>query len=85
MLVKQALSLLLTVIEILIFIRVIVSWLPIGRDNPLIRTLYQLTEPILGPIRRLIEKSPIGANMMFDFSPLIVWLIIRVIRNIFYI
>lgn len=85
MLVKQALSLLLTVIEILIFIRVIVSWLPIGRDNPLIRTLYQLTEPILGPIRRLVEKSPIGANMMFDFSPLIVWLLIRVIRNIFYI
>jgi len=85
MLVKQALSLLLTVIEILIFIRVIVSWLPIGRDNPFIRTLYLLTEPILEPIRRLVEKSPIGANMMFDFSPLIVWLVIRVIRNIFYI
>lgn len=85
MLFKQALGLLLTVIETLIFIRVIVSWLPISRDNSLIRILYQLTEPILGPIRHLIEKSSVGANMMFDFSPIIVWLLLRVIRNIFYI
>ena len=35
------------------FVRVIISWLPISRDNQLIRALYQLTEPILAPIRIL--------------------------------
>jgi YggT family protein len=81
-LIYRSLSIILTIIELLIFVRVIVSWLPISRDNQLIRALYQLTEPILAPIRNIILKSALGANMMFDFSPIIAWLIIRVIRMI---
>jgi len=76
----KALNIILTIVEVLIFVRVIVSWLPISRDNPLIVVLYQLTEPILGPIRNIIQKSAIGANLMFDFSPIVAWLLIRVIR-----
>lgn len=76
----SALGIILTVIELLIFVRVIVSWLPISRANQLISVLYQLTEPILAPIRSIIQKSALGANMMFDFSPIVAWLLIRVIR-----
>lgn len=76
----KALNIILTIVEVLIFVRVIISWLPISRDNPLIVVLYQLTEPILGPIRNIIQKSAIGANLMFDFSPIVAWLLIRVIR-----
>jgi YggT family protein len=81
-LIYRSLNIILNIIELMIFVRVIVSWLPISRDNQLIRTLYQLTEPILAPIRNIILKSAFGANMMFDFSPIIAWLIIRVIRMI---
>lgn len=80
----RAIDILLAIIEFVIFARVIVSWLPISRDNQLIRVLYQLTEPILGPIRTLLQKSAIGGNTMIDFSPIIVWLIIRVIRMIIF-
>ncbi len=80
----RAVDILLAVIEFVIFARVIVSWLPIPRDNQLIRLLYQLTEPILGPIRSLVQKSAIGGNTMLDFSPIIAWLIIRVIRMIIF-
>lgn len=79
-----ALDILLRIIEGLIFIRIIVSWFPIRRDHPLMVILYQLTEPVLGPVRNLIAKSSIGANLMLDFSPLIVFLLINVIRNIIF-
>jgi YggT family protein len=83
MIIKKAVDVLLTVIEVLIFLRVIISWFPAMRENPLVRFLYLVTEPILGPIRTLIQKSAFGANFMFDLSPIVVWLIIRVIRMLY--
>lgn len=83
MIIRKAVDILLTVIEVLVFLRVIVSWFPAARDNPLIKFLYLITEPVLGPIRTLIQKSSFGANFMFDLSPIVVWLVIRVIRIVF--
>lgn len=54
-------------LEFLILARVILSWIPIGRNNTLVQVLYALTEPILSPIRSLLDKSPLG-GMMLDFS-----------------
>ena len=51
----------------LLFSRVILSWIHLGRNNALVQMLYALTEPILSPIRSLLDKSPLG-GMMLDFS-----------------
>ena len=68
---------------LLIFIRVILSWLPVSRGNPLIRLLFSLTEPILSPIRALIKKSPLGeAGMVLDFSPIIAYLLIMLAQHL---
>jgi YggT family protein len=79
-----AIDILLRIIEILIIIRIILSWLPMQRTGPIMNILYQLTEPILGPIRNLISRSSIGNNMMLDISPIIAFLLISVIRNIIF-
>jgi len=44
--------------------------------NPIVRFLYRATEPVLRPVRRRI-----GSRAGFDFSPLIVILIIMVLRQ----
>lgn len=54
-------------LEFLILARVILSWIPLGRNNALVQMLYALTEPILSPIRSLLDKSPLG-GLMLDFS-----------------
>lgn len=78
-----AINLFFGLIESLIFIRIILSWLPINRDNKYIRSLIMLTEPVLGPIRKMIKKSIFGGgNMMLDFSPLIAIVLIDLIKNI---
>lgn len=77
MLIRNSLITLLEIVGYLIFARVIVSWLPINRDNPILQFIYQVTEPILAPIRNLISRSSIGGGMMIDFSPIVAWLLIQ--------
>lgn len=65
------------ILELLIIIRCIISWLPIDRNSKLVELVYLLTEPILAPIRAIIAKSPLGrSGMMIDFSPLIAGFVI---------
>ena len=77
----RAIDILFNIIEILILIRIIFSFLRIGPYNPIGRIVYEMTEPILGPVRELIYKLGIDTGM-FDFSPLIAVLILRLILSI---
>ena len=53
---------------ILIFIRVAFTWISRDFSNPIYRFTYQLTEPLLRPVRNLLP----GGGMGLDFSPMIV-------------
>ena len=78
----RAIGLLFDFIQFAILARIIISWLPIPRENRFIKLLYAITEPILGPIRGMIERSAFGKNMMLDFSPIVVILLIYFIRSL---
>ena len=60
-----------------IFIRVLLSWFPIDPRNPLVTLLYDVTEPILEPLRRVIPRMG-----MFDLSPLVALLLIQLLGNV---
>jgi YggT family protein len=51
----------------IILIQVVISWVNPGAYNPITSLLYQLSEPVLKPVKRLLP--PAGG---FDFSPLVV-------------
>lgn len=74
---------LLKLMKYAIIARAILSFLPIQRDGVVIKLIYQITEPILAPIRRLIERSAFGNSMMLDFSPIIAFMIIGLVESIF--
>jgi YggT family protein len=59
-----------------IFIRVLLSWFPIDPHNPLVTVLYEITEPILEPLRRVVPR--LG---MFDLTPMVAIILIQVIGN----
>jgi YggT family protein len=65
------LGLLLQILWIAILIRVILSWFPVDQSNPIVRIVWEITEPVLAPFRRVIPR--IG---MFDLSPLAAFLVI---------
>jgi YggT family protein len=61
----------------LILARIFLSWLPVDRSNPIIRLIYQVTEPILAPFRVVI---PLG-GMGIDLSPIIVFFLLNLLRS----
>jgi YggT family protein len=56
----------------IIIIRALLSWVNPDPYNPIVRFLYQVTEPVLRPIRHRLPTWQMGV----DLSPLVVILII---------
>ena len=71
------LSYLIQALLLAIFARAILSWVPIGRDNPVVTVVFQITEPILVPIRRFLPS--IGA---VDLSPMVAMLLLILLRSL---
>jgi YggT family protein len=66
---------------VLVFIRVILSWLSPYPRNSFMRFFWLATEPVLAPIRR---RMPFMGGV--DLSPLVVWvaaiIVIAVLRSL---
>lgn len=78
----RTINILLDILVMIIAIRAIVSWIPIPKESAFLKILYKITDPMLEPIRKLIQRSAFGQNMMVDFSPVILILIIYILRGI---
>ena len=76
---KQLICSFLTVYYIVLFARVILSWFPLQPGTALASIasiVYQLTEPVMGPVRRIIPT--VG---MIDISPIVVFFGIQIIKS----
>ena len=65
-------DMLVYVLSIAIFGRVVMSWISPGGNDPVSTILFQITEPILGPIRRVMPR--LG---MFDLSPMVALILLN--------
>ncbi|WP_376694796.1 YggT family protein [Wenzhouxiangella sp. EGI_FJ10305] len=70
--VLRLIRMLLVLYLVLIIVGVILSWVGQGFRHPIVPLVYQLTEPVLAPIRRVLP--PLGG---FDLSPLIAIIVIQ--------
>ncbi|MEW8972750.1 MAG: YggT family protein [Tissierellaceae bacterium] len=68
-------------IEVLIVVRILLSLLNKGFDSVIGRFVYEMTEPILSLARNVIYKLGINTGM-FDFSPLLAILFMRLFYDI---
>ena len=57
--------------------RAVISWVNADPYNPIVRFLYEITEPVLGRIRRVLPVS-MGS---IDFSPVIFIIIILFLQS----
>lgn len=56
-------------------IMIVVSWIAPGSHHPAVRLVYQITEPVMAPVRSLLP-----AMGGLDFSPIVVFIVINVIQ-----
>lgn len=71
----KVLDMALTIYFWIIIARALISWVNPDPYNPIVRFLYQITEPVLGRVRRFI---PYMGGL--DLSPLIVIFVIYFIQ-----
>lgn len=68
------LGLIIYLYSFVILARVLMSWVQVDPNSPLARTLIDLTEPVLAPIRNLLPPT---AGL--DFSPIIAIVLLQII------
>jgi YggT family protein len=80
--VKSIISDILLIYSFILIIRLLSSWFPPPSPGPM-RTVYNLlydvTEPVLKPVRGLIPPVRMGM-MALDLSPILVFIVITIIR-----
>ncbi len=53
---------------------IIISWIAPGSQNPAVHLVYQITEPVMAPFRKVLP--PMGG---IDFSPILLFVLINVV------
>ena len=72
------LSWLLDIYMWVIIAAALISWVSPNPYNPIVQFLRRVTEPVLRPVRRLLDRYQTG----FDFSPVVVILIILFVQRV---
>ena len=70
-------DLLVTVLFLVVTARVLISWINPKFEGPVARFLYEMTEPLLSPIRRLLPQT--GA---MDLSPVVLSLGLLILMRV---
>ena len=66
----KILDLLISIGYVLFLIRAVISWIEVDRDNQFVVFLYNITDPLLAPVRKYMPAGSI------DFSPMAVLLVL---------
>ena len=70
-------QLFVTALWLLVLGRVLLSWINPRFEGPVARVLYETTEPVLAPIRRVLPSTG-----MIDLSPLVLILVLGVLMRL---
>ena len=75
------LDVVLNLLNILLLAYVLLSWIA-PAQNKWTSLVRGIVEPILAPVRRFLQKNVPSLMGMFDWSPVAVWLLISLVRQI---
>lgn len=64
--------------SLIVLATVVLSWVQLPFDHPIVRFCRALTEPVLTPIRKILP-----ATGGFDFSPMVLLILLRLLRDVF--
>ncbi|NLK39876.1 MAG: YggT family protein [Clostridiales bacterium] len=70
------------ILQFLMLARALLSWLPLGEDNQIANFLYMVTEPVVMPVRMILERFRWARNMPIDISFFVAMLILILIQAI---
>ncbi len=72
----------IVVLEFLMMARAVISWLPIDDENPIVNFIYTVTEPVIMPVRAVIDYFGWFMSFPFDMSFIITFILLSLIEMI---
>lgn len=78
MLLQNTVVLILSVFQLAMLIRAIMSWFP-GDSNKFENFLYAITEPLIFPVRKLFERFNWFQGLPIDVSFFVTYLLLSVV------
>jgi YggT family protein len=70
------------VMEVLLCIRVFCEFKAVPGNYKPFRFLIAVTEPLLDPVRKILNKQSQGRRIKFDISPIVVIIILYVVKTV---
>ena len=68
----------LQIYTFVLLVRILITWIPnLDPYHPIVQMLFQVTDPVLEPARKLIP--PIG---MIDISPIVVFIVLGILQDL---
>lgn len=64
-------------LQFAIIIRALMSWFNPNPENPIVRFVIEITEPVLAPLRRIVPR--LG---MIDITPIVAMLLMGLIMDV---
>ncbi len=72
------------IITLLMFIRAILSWFPVvDRSSRFMSFLYMVTEAVISPVRRLLNRFEAIRRFPIDVSFLVTYLLLHLLQSAF--
>ena len=74
----------LTMIQIAMLVRAVTSWFPGGDESVIGIVAYTVTEPVVIPVRKLLERSESMRNLPLDMSFFAAFMLVTVISTLMF-
>ncbi len=74
--------LLLGAIQLMMFIRIILSWLPLDEESPLTLFIYHTTEVLVYPLRCLMGRSEFVASCPIDLPFFFTFMLLSTVQTL---
>ena len=74
----------LLLVQIAMLVRAVVSWFPGGEDSVIGMVAYTITEPVVSPVRRILERFESVRNFPIDMSFFVAFLLVSMLSAVLF-
>jgi len=78
--ITQTLSLLISATLLLMLVRAILSWFPVDEDSNFVRFILMATEPVVMPVRILLDRFGLFEGMPIDMAFFITFILLSILN-----
>ncbi len=73
---------LIGVLQLAMFVRAILSWIPGADENKLGDFLYAITEPFILPVRAILDRIPLFQGFPLDMSFFFTFILLSILSTL---